>query len=131
MIVVPPEGADAGGYQSADAFPRVARPPTRWAAITLIAYFRVRGRIDPDALQVFNEGQRGGPYGYRHGWNVNAAVAWVIGSVAGVIANSTDSFTGPIAAWAGGIDLSVATSALAAACAYLALEHAHPSLRAR
>jgi purine-cytosine permease-like protein len=46
-----------------------------WATVTLIAFFRVRGRIDPDALQVFNQGERGGPYWYRRGWNVNATLA--------------------------------------------------------
>jgi purine-cytosine permease-like protein len=99
-----------------------------WATITLIGYFRVRGDIDPDALQVFNQGQRGGPYWYRRGWNPNATVAWLVGSVAGVLANSTDSFAGPIATWAGGVDLSVATSAFAAAAVYLVLERARPSL---
>jgi purine-cytosine permease-like protein len=93
-----------------------------WATITLIGFFRARGRIDAAALQVFNQGRRGGRYWYRRGWNVNATAAWLIGSLAGVLANATDSFTGPIAGWAGGVDLSVATSALAAAAAYLLLE---------
>jgi purine-cytosine permease-like protein len=93
-----------------------------WATITLVGFFRVRGRIDAAALQVFNEGRRGGRYWYRRGWNVNATAAWLIGSVAGVLANATDSFTGPIAGWAGGVDLSVVTSALAAGLAYVLLE---------
>jgi purine-cytosine permease-like protein len=100
-----------------------------WATITLIGFARARGRIDADALQVFNQGRRDGRYWYSRGWNVNATAAWVIGSVAGVLANSTDSFTGPVAGWAGGVDLSVATSALAAAGAYLVLERLRPSAR--
>jgi len=99
-----------------------------WGTVTLIGYFRVRGHLDPDALQVFNQGKRGGPYWYRRGWNPTATVAWLVGSVAGVLANSTDSFAGPIATWAGGVDLSVATSAVAAAVVYLALERIRPSL---
>jgi hypothetical protein len=43
---------------------------------------------------------------------------------------STDFFTGAVAAWAAGIDPSVATSALAATCLYLALERGRPSARA-
>jgi len=100
-----------------------------WATITLIGFFRARGRIDADALQVFNAGRRGGRYWYHRGWNINATTAWVIGSVAGVLANSTDTFTGPLAAWVGGVDLSVATSALAAAGCYLVLERFRPSAR--
>jgi hypothetical protein len=34
-------------------------------------------------LRVFSQGRRGGRYWYAGGWNVNATVAWVVGSLAG------------------------------------------------
>ena len=101
---------------------------TPWAAVTLIGFSRARSTLDTVDLQVFNQGRRGGRYWYSGGWNVNATSAWVLGSVAGVLANSTDSFAGPIATWCSGVDLSVVTSALTASLVFLTLEWLRPSI---
>jgi purine-cytosine permease-like protein len=102
---------------------------TPWAVITMIGYARTRGRFDQDSLQVFNRRATGGAYWFFHGWNIDATVAWAIGSVVGILSNSTENYVGPIAERLGGLDASVLTSAVAAGMVYLLLvalrPHAH------
>lgn len=98
-----------------------------WATIAMLGLHRAGGEVDRSALQVFNKGMRGGRYWYRRGWNVNATVAWLLASVCGVLANATDTYTGPIADLAGGIDVSVLVSAVIAALAYVLLERLRPA----
>jgi len=102
---------------------------TPWAVITLIGFFRTGGQFDEPALQVFNRRETGGIYWFTHGWNIDAVVAWLAGSAIGVLSNATDTYVGPIAEAAGGIDVSFVTSAATAAVVYLALvalrPHAH------
>jgi purine-cytosine permease-like protein len=102
---------------------------TPWAVITMIGYVRTRGRFDQEALQVFNRRETGGAYWFFHGWNVDAVLAWAIGSVIGVLSNSTETYIGPIAERLNGLDASVLTSAVAAGVVYLLLvtlrPHAH------
>jgi len=106
---------------------------TPWATVTLIGYFRTHGHFDQESLQVFNRRQTGGGYWFFHGWNVDAVVAWAIGSVVGVLSNSTETYVGPIANSLGGIDVSVITSAVVAGAVYLILvtvrPHAHASAK--
>jgi purine-cytosine permease-like protein len=97
-----------------------------WASLTMLGLRLSRQEIDKDALQVFNRGARGGRYWYWRGWSINATLAWLAGSTAGLMANATESFTGPIAIAAGGIDLSVPLSAAVAAGMFLILEHLNP-----
>jgi purine-cytosine permease-like protein len=104
---------------------------TPWAAITLLGFWRTGGRYDRDALQVFNQRRTGGRYWYHGGWNPGALVAWLVGSVVGVLSNSTDTYTGPIADALGGVDSSFLTSGIAAAIVYLALVAVKPDWLAR
>ena len=92
-----------------------------WAAITLIGFWRTRGRFDQTDLQVFNERRTGGRYWYDHGWNPAAVFGWLAGSVVGVLSNATDAFTGPIAEAIGGVDASFLTSTVTAGVVYLIL----------
>lgn len=102
---------------------------TPWAVITMIGYARTRGRFDQGSLQVFNRRETGGAYWFFHGWNIDAVLAWIVGSVVGVLSNSTETYVGPIAEQLGGLDVSVLTSALSAGAIYLLLvtvrPHAH------
>ena len=86
---------------------------TPWAVITMIGFWQTRGRFDTDSLQVFNRRERGGAYWFTHGWNLDAVAAWAIGSLVGVLSNSTTSFEGPVAHWLGGLDASVVLVAVA------------------
>ncbi len=103
---------------------------TPWAAITLAGYVRLGGRFDADGLQVFNRRLHGGPYWFSRGWNVPTVVAWAVGSAVGVASNATESFTGPIAAALGGVDVSFVTSGLAGLACWLLLVQVRPSAHA-
>lgn len=97
-----------------------------WAAITLIGLWRTRGAFEQRDLQVFNQRRTGGRYWYSAGWNAAAVLAWLAGSVVGVLSNATASYTGPIAVALGGVDASFLTSGLTAAVLYLILIAARP-----
>lgn len=101
-----------------------------WAVITMIGYARTRGRFDEPSLQVFNRRETGGSYWFFHGWNVDAVIAWVVGSVIGVLSNSTETYVGPIADRLGGVDVSVVTSGVVAGLVYLLLVTLRPNAHA-
>ena len=91
-----------------------------WVVVNLLAFLLARrGRYDPHDLQAFNQGRRGGRYWFTRGWNLRAVGAWAAGSVVGLLAVETQLYTGPLAHLAGGIDLSLAGSALVAGIAYV------------
>lgn len=79
------------------------------------------GSSDQPDLQVFNQRRTGGRYWYSGGWNAAAVLAWITGSVVGILSNATDSYTGPIAVALGGVDASFITSGVAVAVVYLLL----------
>jgi purine-cytosine permease-like protein len=92
-----------------------------WVVINLLGFVLARrGRYDPEDLQVFNRGERGGRYWFAGGWNLRAVGAWAAGSAFGLLAVDTQLYTGPLAGLAGGIDLSLAGSALIAGIVYVA-----------
>ncbi|MEV4648920.1 cytosine permease [Saccharopolyspora sp. NPDC049357] len=97
-----------------------------WAVITLIGFYRCRGRYDPDALQVYNRRSRGGLYWFTAGWNLRAAAAWAIGSAVGLLSVDTSLFRGPLIEWTFGLDLSFALAAVTTAAAYLLLTIGSP-----
>jgi purine-cytosine permease-like protein len=103
---------------------------TPWAVITMIGFVRTRGTFDEPSLQVFNRGETGGSYWYSAGWNGGAVLAWLAGSVVGVLSNSTDVYSGPIADALGGIDVSFVTSAVVAGLVYLAVVAIRPAAHA-
>ncbi|WP_231644968.1 purine-cytosine permease family protein [Sciscionella sediminilitoris] len=91
-----------------------------WVIITLIGFLRTRGRgYDPADLQVFNERRRGGRYWFTGGWNLRAVIPFALGSVFGLLAVDTELYHGPLAALAGGIDLSVLGSMAITGIGYL------------
>ncbi|MET3983568.1 cytosine permease [Streptomyces sp. PvR034] len=101
---------------------------TPWAVITLIGFFRCRGRYDAEALQVFNRRAVGGIYWYRGGWNLAATASWAIGAGVGLLAVSTPFYEGPLLALTGGVDCSFIFSGLAGGLVYAALTaRAEPS----
>lgn len=101
---------------------------TPWAVITLIGFWRTGGRFDQSDLQVFNRRLTGGRYWYRRGWNPVAVIAWAVGGAVGIASNATGSYTGPIAAALGGIDVSFLTAAGAAAVVYVAALAVRPDM---
>ncbi|WP_405768526.1 cytosine permease [Actinacidiphila glaucinigra] len=75
--------------------------------------------------RVFRRG-RGGPYWYRGGWNVQAAVAWAAGSGIGLPCVDTPAYSGPLLPVTGGIDLSFLISGGVTAAVYLVLHAGRP-----
>lgn len=85
-----------------------------WVAVLLVGFVRCRGRYHPQDLQVFNEGRTGGRYWFTRGWNVHATAAWAAGAAFGLLTVNTTLYAGPLSDLAGGVDLSLAGSALIA-----------------
>ena len=96
----------------------------------MIGFWRTGGRFDEPSLQVFNRREHGGAYWFSQGWNIEAVVAWAVGSAVGVMSNSTTSFEGPVAHWLGGLDASVVTSAVTGGLLYVVLVAVHPHAHA-
>jgi purine-cytosine permease-like protein len=81
---------------------------TPWMVIMIIGYVVRRGYYLPEAMQVFNRGQTGGPYWFTGGWNVAGMSAWVISAVlALMMVNIPGHFVGSLGNLAGGLDLSI------------------------
>lgn len=89
-----------------------------WIIMVAIGHFRRRGYYDVDALQVFNRGERGGIYWFKHGFNVPAMVVWMLSTTAGLLFASNVWFIGPGAAAFNDLDLSFLVAGLAAAVLY-------------
>lgn len=92
-----------------------------WAVIVGIGYLRTGGRYHADDLQVFNRRRTGGRYWYSGGWSWQAALAWAVGSVVGLLMIQTQLFSGPLSGIAGGVDISLIAGSVVAAVLYLAL----------
>jgi purine-cytosine permease-like protein len=56
-----------------------------------------------------------------HGVYLDVALAWVVGSVVGLLMIQTQLFQGPLANIAGGVDISLIAGSVVAAVLYLAL----------
>lgn len=92
-----------------------------WVAVNLLGFLVARrGRYDPEDLQVFARGLRGGRYWFTAGWNARAVAAWAAGSAFGLLSVNTTLYAGPLADAAGGVDLSLLGSGAIAAAAYAA-----------
>jgi purine-cytosine permease-like protein len=112
---------------------------TPWVVIMTIGFLVRRGWYDPDALQVFNRGQRGGRYWFTHGVNYRGMAAWIPAAVIGLLfVNIPGQFEGPlrnVAEDAGlsklaGVDISLLVSIVLAAALYVAFLLLAPEPRA-
>ncbi len=68
---------------------------------------------------MFNRGETGGRYWYTAGWHWPAALAWVAGSVVGLLTIQTTLFSGPLSGIASGVDISLVAGSVVAAVIYL------------
>jgi len=103
---------------------------TPWMGVTLTGFALARGHYVPSDLQVFNERRHGGIYWFTGGWNVRALVAWLCGSLVGLLCSNTTLYAGPLADVAGGVDLSFIGGGVTGALAYLAIRAAFPETAA-
>jgi purine-cytosine permease-like protein len=99
---------------------------TPWMGVTLVGFALARGHYLARDLQVFNERGTGGAYWFTGGWNARAVLAWVCGSLVGLLCSSTTIYAGPLADIAGGVDLSFVGGMVTAAVVYLALRALAP-----
>jgi len=103
---------------------------TPWMGVTLAGFALARGRYVAGDLQVFNERRRGGRYWFSGGWNVRALIAWLSGSLVGLLCSNTTLYAGPLADVAGGVDLSFIGGGVTGALAYVAIRAAFPETAA-
>lgn len=93
-----------------------------WLAVMVIGYVSRRGHYLPADLQALSRRVKGGRYWFTGGWNLRALAAWLVGSTLGLLfAQVPGQFTGPLSAWAGGLDLSAPVSLCVGAAVYLLL----------
>lgn len=104
---------------------------TPWMIVMIIGYFVRRGYYLPDAMQVFNRGQKGGPYWFWGGWNLVATLTWLVSSsLALLMVNMPGHFVGPLGGIAGGTDVSLLAALCLPALVYPALLYLFPEPRA-
>ena len=104
---------------------------TPWMVIMIIGYVVRRGYYIPDAMQIFNRGQIGGPYWFSGGWNVAGMVAWITSSVIALLTvNIPEHFVGWLGNLAGGIDISLVAALVLPAILYPVSLVAFPEPRA-
>jgi purine-cytosine permease-like protein len=95
--------------------------------VMIIGYWVRRGYYLPEAMQVFNRGQRGGPYWFLGGWNLAGMGAWLLSSgIALSMVNMPGHFVGWFGRAAGDLDLSLLAALVLPALLYPALLFAFP-----
>jgi purine-cytosine permease-like protein len=101
---------------------------TPWVVIMTLGFLVRRGFYDPDALQVFNRGQKGGRYWFTNGINWRGIAAWLPAALSGLLfVNLPGQFEGPLRNTAeelgigglAGVDVSLLVAIGLAAILYL------------
>jgi purine-cytosine permease-like protein len=89
-----------------------------WIIIVTIGHFSRRAFYDPDALQVFNRGERGGIYWYWRGFNLRGMLVWTVSAGTGLFFANNTWFAGPGSALVDGADIGFVVAGVVAAIAY-------------
>jgi len=100
-----------------------------WMVIMMIGFVLRRGFYDPDDLQVFNQGLKGGRYWFTRGVNWRAMAAWIPATTLGLLTANTPMIAGPFKDIAGGVDISMVVTLCTAAIAYPLLVKLFPEPR--
>jgi purine-cytosine permease-like protein len=104
---------------------------TPWMVVMMIGYWVRRGFYLPEAMQVFNRGQTGGPYWFHGGWNVAGMSAWLASAALALLTvNMPGHFVGWLGNLAGGVDISLLAAVLLPALLYPLLLRIFPDPRA-
>lgn len=99
---------------------------TPWMLINIVGHVQRKQYYDPEALQVFNRGERGGRYWFWNGVNLRAFAAWIAAVGLGLLFANTSLVVGPFAQAAGGVDLSFAIAGAVAVLVYLGIQRFYP-----
>jgi len=89
-----------------------------WIIIMTIGFLHRRGFYHIDDLQVFNRGERGGHYWFKHGINWRGLGVWLFASVIGFFFTNTTWYTGPGTKLTGGADIGFIVAGVLAAALY-------------
>ena len=104
---------------------------TPWMVVMMIGYYVRRGWYQPEDMQVFNRGQRGGLYWFHRGWNLQGVAAWIMSAVLALLmVNMPGHYVGWLGRMAGDLDLSLLAALVLPALLYPALLHLAPEPRA-
>ncbi len=104
---------------------------TPWMVVMIIGYIVRRGYYLPEAMQVFNRGQQGGPYWFCSGWNIPGVTAWLVSaSIALLMVNMPGHFVGWLGHLAGDLDVSLLAALGVPALLYPVLLYLFPEPRA-
>lgn len=91
-----------------------------WLAINVVGYFFIaRGNYSPRQLFVNNSS---GQYWYSGGWNPRALLAWVLGTISGLLFVQTELFNGPLGDLSGGTNSAWFLAGLVGAVVYGVIE---------
>lgn len=99
---------------------------TPWMLINIVGHIQRRQYYDPEALQVFNRGERGGRYWFWNGVNLRAFAAWIAAVVFGLLFANTALVVGPFAQLTGGVDISFAVAGVLAVVIYVGVQRLYP-----
>lgn len=103
---------------------------TPWMVIMIIGYIVRRGFYLPEAMQVFNRGQKGGAYWFSGGWNVAGMSAWIVSSALALLTvNIPGHFVGWLGQLAGGVDVSLLAALVLPALLYPLFLYVFPEPR--
>lgn len=89
-----------------------------WIVIVAIGHFHRKGWYDPDALQVFNRGEKGGIYWYWHGINLRGMGVWLLSAAVGLLFSSNAWYVGPGAKMVADADVGFLVAGIIAAILY-------------
>ena len=91
-----------------------------WLAINVVGFFYVtRGAYQPSHLMINNSHSR---YWYSHGWNAIAVIAWIAGTIAGLLFVQTEVFSGPLGDLTGGTNSAWLIAGVVGSFVYGALQ---------
>ena len=99
---------------------------TPWAVITMVGMWLRKGQVSADDLHTFAIPGGRGPYWFTGGINYRAVAALVAGVVVGLLFSANGLFTGPLADFAGGVDLSFISAGLTGGIVYFILVKLFP-----
>jgi purine-cytosine permease-like protein len=104
---------------------------TPWMVVMMIGYYVRRGWYQPEDMQVFNRGQRGGLYWFHRGWNLQGVTAWILSAMLALLmVNMPGHYVGWLGRIAGDLDLSLLAALVLPALLYPALLYLAPEPRA-
>jgi purine-cytosine permease-like protein len=94
-----------------------------WLAINIVGYWLIRrGQYSPEDLFAYTVDGAKGRYWYSNGFNPPAVLAWVAGTISGLLFTSTGVFSGPLSGVFGGVSVDYIIAFFVGGALYLMLE---------